>query len=165
VIAIIVAMDRQRVIGAGNRLPWHLPDDLRRFRTITRGHPVIMGRKTFESIGRPLAGRTNVVVTRQRGYRPPGCVVVHSLEGALAAVPPEETFVIGGASIYRQALPLVDRLYVTEVDTRVDGGDAYFPEIDPGQWHLTETADHPADARHQFPFRYLTYDRVAPAAP
>jgi dihydrofolate reductase len=162
-------MDRNRVIGVRNTLPWRLPDDQRRFRAITRGHTVIMGRKTYESIGRPLPGRRNVVVTRQAGYAAPGTEVVHSLAEALArarAAGDEGPFVIGGAELYAQALPLARWLHVTHVETAVADGDTRFPEIDPGQWVAQSREAHPADARHAFPFSYVDYRRrsAAPAS-
>jgi dihydrofolate reductase len=168
VISLVVAVDRNGVIGAVNRLPWRLPDDLRRFKALTLGHPVIMGRKTYESIGRPLPGRRNLVVTRQRDYAAPGTTVAHSLQEAVALAGGRgdggEIFVAGGASLYAQALPLADRLYVTHVETAVAGGDASFPEIDPAVWRAVAREGHPADARHAFPFSYVTYERVRGSA-
>jgi dihydrofolate reductase len=166
-----VGVDRRGAIGREGRLPWRLPDDLRRFKALTLGHPVIMGRKTFEAIGRALPGRTNVVVTHQHGYRAPGATVVHSLEAALAEArtvpgpksggPGEEcVFVIGGGQLYAQALPLAGRLYVTHVETEVEGADAHFPPLDPGVWREVAREGHPADGRHPFPFSYVTYERV-----
>jgi dihydrofolate reductase len=171
-IALVVAMDRRRVIGRDNRLPWRLPDDMQRFKALTLGHAVVMGRKTYESIGRPLAGRRNLVLTRRADYAAPGTTVVHSLEQALACARAGQpgggagapVFVIGGADLYAQALPLADRLYVTHVATTVAGGDATFPEIDPAAWRAVAREEHPADARHPFPFSYVTYERV-PASP
>lgn len=137
-ISLIVAMAKNRVIGIQNRLPWSIPEDLRRFRALTSGHPIVMGRKTFDSIGKPLPHRTNIVVTRDRSQseeRFAGCQVVSSLEEALliaedAQVPGnEEIFIIGGGEIYRQALPQADRLYLTLIDQDVEG-DAFFPEIE-----------------------------------
>jgi dihydrofolate reductase len=174
-----VAVDRRWAIGRNGRLPWRLPDDLRRFKALTLGHPVIMGRKTFQSIGRALPGRTNVVVTRQHGYRAPGATVVHSLQAALAearAVPSprsrvpgprsgahgeECVFVIGGGQLYAQTLPLAGRLYVTHVETEVEGADAHFPALDPGVWREVAREGHPADDRHPFPFSYVTYELVS----
>ena len=155
-------MDRNRVIGVANALPWRLPDDQRRFREVTQGHTVIMGRRTYESIGRPLPGRRNVVVTRQAGYAAPGTEVVHSLEAALALAREAgdgAPFVIGGAALYALAMPLARRLYVTHVETAVPDGDTIFPEIDPAQWAAESREAHPADARHAFPFSYVAYRR------
>jgi dihydrofolate reductase len=132
IVSLIVAMARNRVIGRGNALPWHLPADLRRFRDLTMGHPVIMGRKTFESIGGPLPGRQTIVVTRQERYAAPGCVVVHSLAAAFAAADcADEVFICGGGELYREALPLVGRIYLTVVELEV-AGDTFFPELPAG---------------------------------
>ena len=129
-INIIVAHSKNMAIGKANSLPWHLPDDLKRFKKLTTGHPIIMGRKTYQSINRPLPDRTNIVVTRDMGLEIPGCVVVHSAAEAIKKAQEfdqEEIFIIGGAEIYKETLPLADRLYVTVVDMYVDG-DAFFPE-------------------------------------
>jgi dihydrofolate reductase len=134
VISIIVAMARNRVIGAGGRIPWRLPEELKRFKRLTFGHHIIMGRKTWESIGRLLPGRSTVIVTRQRGYRVPGAKVVHSLDEAIAACgPDDEIFVIGGAELYAQALGRAGRLYLTTVDAEA-AGDTLMPEIAAGDW-------------------------------
>jgi dihydrofolate reductase len=126
-ISIIAAMSRNRVIGMGGAIPWKIPEDLRRFRELTLGHTVIMGRKTFESIGRPLAGRRNIVVTNQQNYSREGIVAVHSLEEAIeSSGPDEELFICGGGEIYRQALPLCSRIYLTIVDLDIEG-DTFFP--------------------------------------
>ncbi len=135
--AIIVAMDKNRVIGKDGKIPWHLPNDLKHFRELTMGHVIIMGRKTFESIGKPLPGRVNVVLTRQKNYAPQGVVVHHSLEDALSVFADSpKVFIIGGAEIYREALPLMDKLYVTEINAVIWQGDTYFPEIDNKIWSL-----------------------------
>jgi len=156
-------MDRNRLIGTGDRLPWHLPDEMRHFKEVTMGHPVLMGRKTYESIParfRPLPGRTNIVLTTQPGYDAPGCIVVHSLEAALAAVDPaQELMVIGGALLFRELMPLVDRIYLTEIDG-VYEGDVYFPVIDRAAWRELSRQEHAADERHDSPFAYLTLDRL-----
>lgn len=156
-ISIIVAMDRNRVIGFQGKIPWRLPADLKRFRQLTMGHAVIMGRKTFQSIGGPLPGRTNIVVTRQKEFRAEGCTVVHSLQEALQVAGPDP-FVIGGAELYAQALPLADRLYITEVDTCAPRGDAYFPEIDPAQWQPVEEQ---SGEDNNLRYRWRTYVRRA----
>jgi dihydrofolate reductase len=139
-VAHIVALNRQRVIGVENRLPWHLPADLKHFKALTMGKPIIMGRKTWESIGRPLPGRENIVVTRQEGYGATGAKVCASLEDALHVAREsaerdglDEIFVIGGETLYRQSLSSVDRVYVTEVAAEVDG-DAFYPELDEQDW-------------------------------
>lgn len=142
-ISIIVAIAKNGVIGGENQLLWHIREDLQRFRRITTGHPVVMGRKTFESLGRPLPGRTNVVVTRQPDFRAEGCAVVHSLEEAITLFPKdEEIFIIGGAQIYARALPLAERLYITWVG-RDYAGDTHFPQWDRGEW--VETLREPHD--------------------
>ncbi len=162
-IHIIVAMDLDRVIGVDGKLPWRLPEDLKRFKRLTLGHPVIVGRKTYESLLRPLPGRTNIVVTRQGGYRSEGCIVTHHLDAALAAARAatggDEVWVIGGGEVYAQALERADRLHVTQLETRVSGGDARFPEIDPTRWEAVADEPHPADARHAYAYRFVTYRR------
>ena len=131
---MIVAVARNGVIGKDNRLPWRIPEDLKRFRALTMGHHIIMGRHTWESIGRPLPGRTSVVVTRSAAYSAPGAVVVHSLADALAAcADDDEVFVIGGAQIYREALPLAERIYLTRIDADY-AGDVFFPSFPQEQW-------------------------------
>jgi dihydrofolate reductase len=161
ILSLIVAMDGQGVIGREGRLPWHLPDDLRRFKSLTLGHPVIMGRKTFASIGRPLPGRTNIVITRSEHWTAPaGVVVVDSLDAAIArCTGAEEVFVIGGESIYRLALARADRLYVTRVHASVEG-DARFPDPDLTGWKLASEEHHRADARHAHGFTFQVYERL-----
>ncbi|MFZ2301210.1 MAG: dihydrofolate reductase [Gallionella sp.] len=133
-LAIIVAMARNRTIGINNTLPWRISADLQHFKKLTMGHHMIMGRKTFESIGKPLPGRTTVVVSRDRNLKIDGCIVAHSLQDAIAAcVSDPQIFVVGGADIYAQALSLADRLYVTEIQQDV-AGDAWFPEFDRAEW-------------------------------
>jgi dihydrofolate reductase len=159
VISIIAAMARHRVIGAGGRIPWHLPEELKRFKRLTLGHHIVMGRKTWESIGRALPGRTSVIVTRQRGYRAPGARVVHSLDEAIAACgSDEEIFVIGGAELYAQSLPRAGRLYLTTIDAEVPG-DTLMPEIAAGEWREVSTDEFAADERHRYAFRCVTYER------
>jgi len=158
VIKIIVAMDRKRAIGKDGKIPWHLPEDLRRFRKLTLGHAVIMGRRTFESIGRPLQGRRNIVVTRRPGYVPPGCTVVHRLDDAFSRDPRLDDFVIGGAEIYAQSLPRARVAFVTEVDTVIAGADAFFPEFSP-EWSCAEEEARDADAENPLPRRYLRLER------
>ncbi|MEW6056695.1 MAG: dihydrofolate reductase [Bdellovibrionota bacterium] len=157
-ISLIVAMDRNRVIGVENKLPWHLPADLKRFKTLTMGHHIIMGRKTYESIGKPLPGRMNVVVTRQAGLKIEGCKVVHSLEAAVKlAQGDNEAFIIGGAELFSQALEFVEKIYLTRVETKVHRGDTYFPEIEPLEWDLIEESSYSADEKNPFAYTYLTY--------
>lgn len=158
-ISIIVAVARNGVIGDGNQLIWHISEDLRRFKAITSGHPVIMGRKTFESLGRPLPHRINVVITRQPTYCAPGCEVVGSLEEAVARFDSsEELFVIGGAQIYAQALPLADRLYLTEVEADYEG-DTCFPSWERTAWVLQSTEHHDRGEKFEHAFTFLDYRR------
>ena len=154
-------MAENRVIGRANRLPWRLPADLRRFKSVTMGKPVIMGRKTYESIGTPLPGRSNIVVTRDPDYRAPGCQVVHSLEQALeAGAGHAEVMVIGGAELYRQALGRAQRIYLTLVRAEVEG-DTLFPDIEPQQWRELERESHRADERNQYDYDFVTLQRVS----
>jgi dihydrofolate reductase len=140
IISIIAAMAENRVIGRGGAIPWDIPDDRRRFRELTMGHPVIMGRKTFESIGRPLSGRRNIILSRRPDYRGEGCCVVHSLEDALSAsAGADEVFICGGEELYRLALPLATRIYLTVVHGSCDG-DAFFPPI-PAEFIETDRLD------------------------
>jgi dihydrofolate reductase len=165
-ISLIVAMAQNGVIGRDNSLPWRLPEDLRRFRAFTLGKPVLMGRKTFESIGRPLPGRTNLVLTRARSWFAPGVIVVHSVEEALAqAGSSEELVAIGGAEIYRLVLPFARRIYLTHVQADVPG-DITFPEFDPTQWADVECSSQPADDEHAYPLTFVTLERRnAPEVP
>jgi dihydrofolate reductase len=160
-LSIIVAVAENGVIGRGNELPWRLSDDLKRFKRLTMGHAVIMGRKTWESIGRPLPGRRMIIVTRQLNYQAEGCVLAGDLPAAcgLAASPgAEEAFIIGGAEIYRQALPLADRLYVTRVHAVVEG-DKLFPEYDASRWRMTHSEEFAADDKNEFATTFETYEK------
>ena len=160
-IALIAAMAENGVIGRENRLPWRLPADLRRFKSVTMGKPVIMGRKTYESIGKPLPGRSNIVVTRDPDYRAPGCQVVHSLEQALeAGAGHAEVMVIGGAELYRQALGRAQRMYLTLVRAEVEG-DTLFPDIEPQQWRELERESHRADEKNQYDYDFVILQRVS----
>lgn len=154
-INIIVAADENNTIGKDNDLIWHLPDDLKFFKQKTSGHPVIMGRKTYESLGRPLPNRTNVIITRDRDYQADGCVIVHSLEEALSAVNGDEIFIIGGAEIYKQALPITDRVYLTRVHSTFEG-DRFFPELG-DEWQEVGSVLHPIDEKHVHAFTFKTY--------
>ncbi|MEZ5570507.1 MAG: dihydrofolate reductase [Halioglobus sp.] len=165
-LAIIVAAADNGVIGKGNALPWHLPDDLRHFKRVTMGKPVLMGRKTYDSIGRPLPGRANIVVTHNPHFQPPGVNVVRSLDEALdlgrqiASIGPvDEVVVIGGAEIYRAALPLADRLYFTEVHANVEG-DAQLPPIDWSCWREVSRERHAACDPNPYDFSFVQYERV-----
>jgi dihydrofolate reductase len=157
--SLVVAVAQNGVIGRNNHLPWRLPDDLAYFKRVTMGHPIVMGRRTYESIGRPLPGRTNIVVTHQAQYEAPGCAVVHSLDEAWkAANGAAEVSVIGGTALFRDTLPIADRIHLTEVGAKVEG-DTFFPAFDRREWRETEVARHPADARHQYPFRIVVLER------
>lgn len=156
ILSLIVAAARNGVIGAGGKLPWHLPADLRRFKQLTMGHPVVMGRRTFDSIGKPLPGRTNIVITRQEDYQACDATVAHTLEEALRMCENEqEAFVIGGASIYREALPRADRIYLTRIEKDFEGDTTLF-NIDPVVWKETSREDHLADP---LPHTFITFNR------
>lgn len=158
-VSLIVAMARNRVIGAGGRIPWHLPNELQLFKRITMGHPIIMGRKTYESIGRLLPGRTTIIVTRQSDYRVPGAIVAHSLDEAIARCRnEEEIFVIGGGELYRETLPRADRIYLTTVEAEPPG-DTFMPEIDWSAWRETSAESFGTDEKHAYPYRFAVYDR------
>ena len=158
-IAFVVARDRNGVIGKGGALPWRLPDDMKHVRSLTVGKPLIMGRRTYESIGRPLPDRTNIVLTRDPAFRAEGVKVASTPEEALAlAGDAPEVIVFGGAEVFARFLPLTDRIYLTEVDTEA-AGDTFFPALDPRQWRETERVEHPADAKHAYPFRFVTLER------
>ena len=157
ILSLVAALARNRVIGTGNRLPWNLPEDLRRFKRLTLGAPVIMGRRTHDSIGRPLPGRRNIVITRQRGTAWAGCDVAHSLDEALASArDAPEAFVIGGAELYALALPRADRLYLTLIDADYPG-DAWFPAFDPDAWRERER--EPGVSARGLAFAFVTYER------
>lgn len=157
-ISLVVAMSRNRVIGVNNQLPWRLPEDLKYFRTITWGKPIVMGRRTHESIGRPLPGRHNIVVTRNRDYPATGCAVVDSLDAAWKAADSAEVMVIGGAEVFAQTLPQAERLYLTLVDADFEG-DTFFPEYDPDQWQELERCCHSQCANNPYRYCYLTLER------
>jgi dihydrofolate reductase len=161
IVSLIAAMDNRRGIGIENRLPWRLSADLKRFRELTMGHHIVVGRKTFESIGKPLPGRQMIVVTRDREFQAAGCDVCNSLAEAIdlaSSRGEEEAFIIGGAQIYEQALPLADRFYLTLVDAIVEA-DTFFPAFDPQDWSERETVFHPADEKNQFPFTFKFLER------
>lgn len=167
-IALIWAMSRNRVIGRGDRLPWRLPKDMQFFMATTMGKPVIMGRRTFESMPAPLQGRTNIVITRNVGYRRPGVKVAADLDAALALAEDQclidgrdEIMVAGGAEIYRLALPVATRLYVTMVDAEVEG-DRFFPEIDFQQWREVRSESFSADTANRYAFSIVVFDRLDP---
>lgn len=160
-VSLIAAMDPGCVIGIENRLPWRLPADLRRFKELTMGHTLIMGRKTFESIGRPLPGRITIVVTRQKDYAPAGVVVAHSVDEALARAEGREVFIAGGEEIFRQTLDRADRLYLTRLQ-REFPGDAFFPEFDESAWRLVQWERHGPTEEAFIPHTFEVYDRIPP---
>lgn len=160
-ISLIVAMSSNRVIGRDGDLPWHLPADLRHFKKTTMGHHLIIGRATWDELGRPLPGRTMVVVTRNRDFSAEGVLVAHSVEEALSLVrDDDEPFIGGGAEIYRQVLEagIPDRLYITRVSADVEG-DTFFPPLDLDEWLLADRVDHPADEKNEYPYTFERYDR------
>ncbi|MDQ8022434.1 MAG: dihydrofolate reductase [Moraxellaceae bacterium] len=159
-IALIAAVAKNGVIGRDNTLPWRLPEDLKRFKALTLGHPIIMGRKTWDSLGRPLPGRENIVITRQAGFAAEGARVVHGLQEAIEACADKDTaFIIGGAQLYTQALPQADLLFLTEVDAEVEG-DALFPPFDRLAFSETARAFHAADERHDHAYSFVDYARI-----
>ncbi len=158
-------MSRNRVIGRDNRLPWHLPADLQRFKALTMGHTIVMGRKTWDSINRLLPGRRTVIVTRNRGLKVEGAVMANSLEDALAAsADDEEIFVIGGEQIFRLALPLAERVYLTTVDADCEG-DTFMPALDPADWRVVSSESHPATDASPLAWRFEIHDRIRPPHP
>lgn len=159
-LTLIAAASENDVIGKNNQLVWHLSDDLKRFKRLTSHHCMIMGRKTFESFGKPLPNRTHIVISRQQGYSvPTGVILVHNLEDALdAAKNDPQPFVIGGGEIYRQAMPYADKIELTRIHSSFDG-DTFFPEIDPSIWKETESILHQKDDHHKHSFSFLTYQR------
>ena len=163
-LSLIVAVSRNGVIGVDNKLPWHLPEDLKYFKSVTMGKPLVMGRKTYDSIGRPLPGRTNIVVTRDPKWQAAGVEVAQSLEAALEVgrnacvkVGADEIMVIGGEQIYRMTLPAADRLYLTQVDADVEG-DAFFPDVDFSEWK--QVAEQLPQVTDTHPYRFLQFDRL-----
>jgi dihydrofolate reductase len=161
IVSLIAAVAANDVIGRDNDLPWHLPDDLQHFKRLTTGHTVIVGRRTWESVGKPLPNRRWIVVTRQPDYAPPGVEVASDLDRALALAAGEaEVFVAGGGVLFRDALARADRMYLTHIDAEVEG-DAFFPAFDPADWVVVEENFHPADDRHAFAFTFRRYDRRA----
>ncbi len=158
-INIIVAASKNNIIGKDNDLIWHLSADLKRFKRLTTGHTIIMGRKTFESIGRPLPNRTSVIITTQTDYKAEGCIVVHSLEEALQfAQKEEEVFIIGGGSIYKQAMPLADKIFFTLIHDTFEG-DTFFPAIDQQQWTVVQQEDHQPDEKNKYVYSFIDYEK------
>lgn len=159
-ISLIVAMAQNRVIGRDNKMPWHLPADLKRFRAITMNCPILMGRKTFESIGRPLDGRANLILSKQENYQPQGCHVFQSLENALEAAKMlgDELFIIGGATLYEMTLPLAQKLYLTQIQTEFDG-DTFFPQFNLNDWNEISCEQIDYDEKADFSYRFLTLEK------
>ena len=163
ILSLIVAADENNAIGVNNTLPWHLPEDLKFFKRTTLGKPVIMGRKTYESLGKPLPGRTNIVLSRGNMELPEGVVLCRTLETAIAhaeALNAEEAMVLGGGEIFRQAASLVDRMYITRVHTRIEGADTFFPAVDHTHWTLKFQEEHKADEKNRYDYTFETYERV-----
>lgn len=161
IISLLVAMDEKRGIGKDGKLPWRLSSDMKRFRELTMGHHLIVGRKTFESIGKPLPAREMIVVTRNHSYKPAGCLTARSVVEAVALAKERgenEAFIGGGAEVYREALPLADRMYVTRVEADTDA-DTVFPEIDRADWTEAKIARHEADDRNQYSFTFCELER------
>ena len=154
---MVAAIAENNALGKDNDLLWHLPDDFKRFKQITSGHYIIMGRKTFESFPKPLPNRTHVIITRQKNYHPEGCIIVDSMKKAIEACPKDETiFIIGGGEIYTLGMDFADTIELTRVHENFEA-DTFFPEIDNTKWKLTSEEHHPADERHKFNFTYQTF--------
>ncbi|HKR07343.1 MAG TPA: dihydrofolate reductase [Bacteroidia bacterium] len=159
-ISIIVATGENRVIGKNNQLVWHLPADLKRFKRLTMGHAMIMGRKTFESIGKALPGRTTIIVTRQKGFKKENCLIADSLEEAIALCRDDnEAFIIGGAQIFEKAIPLTDKIYLTRIHQSFDG-DVFFPELEKEKWKITFGEDHKADEKNPYDYSFINYEKI-----
>lgn len=166
VLTLIAALDRNRAIGRGNALPWHLPSDLKRFKSLTLGKPLLMGRRTAESLGRALPGRRNLVLTRSGRVPFDGMQAVASVDEAIGSASEGgagELCVIGGAQVYALVLPLAGRMHLTHVDTAVGGADAHFPAFDPARWRAISRQPHPADGRHAHAFEFVDYERAGEA--
>jgi dihydrofolate reductase len=158
-VIMIAAAAENNALGKDNQLLWHLSDDFKRFKELTTGHYILMGRKTFESFPKPLPNRTHVIITRQPDYRYEGCIVVDSIENAMATVPQnQDAFIIGGGEIYKQGLPFSDKIELTRVHESFEA-DTFFPEIDPAEWRLTNAQTHPKDEKHKYDFTFETYLR------
>ncbi|MBX9996073.1 dihydrofolate reductase [Priestia aryabhattai] len=160
VISFIFAMDKNRLIGKGNSLPWHLPADLKFFKQVTTGHPVVMGRKTHESIGKPLPGRENIILTRNISYDAKGCTVLNSISAIeeMGKKEKKEIFIIGGAEIYKLAFPIADRLYITTIDEEFEG-DTYFPEFNESEWRLVSREKGLKDEKNPYDYYFTIYER------
>lgn len=162
-LSLLVAMAKNRVIGRDNKLPWHLPADLKHFKFLTMGKTIVMGRKTYESIGKPLPGRVNIIITRQEGYEVPGATVVSSIDDALLMCEKirsinGENFIIGGEELYRQTLKICQRIYITEIQRDFEG-DVYFPEVDPNEWEETQRDKHISENDTNLEYHFVVLDR------
>lgn len=158
-IIMIAAAAENNALGKNNAMLWHLPDDFKRFKALTTGHHIIMGRKTFESFPKPLPNRTHIIITKQKDYQPENGIVVNSIEAAIAACPAgENAFIIGGGQIYELGLPLTDKIELTRVHGTFEA-DAFFPEFNPSEWELTDAEFHDKDAKHDYSFTYQTFIR------
>ncbi|HEY2580573.1 MAG TPA: dihydrofolate reductase [Mucilaginibacter sp.] len=158
IVTIVVAISENHVIGKDNKLLWHLPNDLKHFKDITTGHTIIMGRKTYESVGKPLPRRRNIIITRQ-SIAIEGCEVVNSIEAALALCASEnEVFIVGGAEIYKQSIHLTNRIYLTIVHKQFDG-DSFFPELNKNEWKEVSHEDHEPDDKNRLPYSFITLER------
>jgi dihydrofolate reductase len=160
-VSFVVAASTNNAIGKNNQLMWSLPNDMKFFKNVTWAMPVLMGRKTFESLGKPLQGRLNIVITRKTDWQPEGAVVVHSLQDAIKAAIAgdyKEAFIIGGGEIFKEAMPVADKIYLTRVDAELDG-DAFFPAIDQKDWHLSSEQSFPADAKHAYAYHFQLWER------
>ena len=156
-ITIIAAVAENNALGKDNQLIWHLPADLKRFKQVTLGHHIIMGRKTFESLGKPLPNRTTIIITRNKNYKQEGCIVVNSLSEAIVASKSDENpYILGGAEIYKQALEIADKLDLTLVHQSFEA-DAFFPDINPTIWNIAERVDFKADEKNKFDYSFITY--------
>ena len=162
ILSAIAAMARNRAIGFENELPWHLPADMRYFMRTTKNHHVLMGRKTFESLGVPLKNRTNIVITRDPFFVATGTLVVHSLHEAIALAESngeEEAFIIGGAQIYALSMPLLDRIYLTDIDLQVEKADAFFPPVNEKTWNVVSEEKHDPDEKNKYPFVFRVFEK------
>ncbi|HEY5585382.1 MAG TPA: dihydrofolate reductase [Ruminiclostridium sp.] len=158
-ISIIFAMGKNNAIGYSNKMPWYLPEDFAYFKRVTMGQPVIVGRKTFESIGRPLPGRINIVITTSTSFSHDGCIVVDSVDKAIEYTKDKEAFIIGGAEIYKSFLPIADKLYITEIDKAFEA-DTFFPEIDYSKWKLVSSRTGVKNEKNPFDYKFLVYESI-----
>lgn len=161
-LSAITAVSQNNVIGLHNDLPWHLPADMRFFKSTTMGHVVVLGRKSYEAFGKAYPGRTNIVITRQQNYILPDAIVVHSLEEAIRkakTIEQQEIFILGGAQIFRQSMPLIDRIYLTRIYHDFDG-DAFFPTMDTKEWELVKDEKHEPDEKNKYRYAFQTWERL-----